>query len=636
MRIGRIRLLGAAAVLAGLLLSATSAQAAVTASSVASPDNHSRFLYDTSASSTTVFTVTGTTTGSGNVDVDCYDGNGNRYLLASNVTVSGNSFSAAITTSELVSATLDTTCVLRAVPTGDTNRYPPDNSPPFAGPFVAFTKTNIVASGGQTVDYFYGMNGFAAGMQFGSAGEPSLGAHLFEPTTFTSTINSFNGVGGLLADELKVDGIEAFDANQAESAKSGYQGLTVSQSFDPSTGNLTISEVEPLLFCQPSPSSCSGYTGSGVGLDRTWQETQDGTVADQTDVFRSVDGKQHSLNALEDDEIFSPAGFTGHGDTAAFRFPGSPAWQDYAKNATVPLPGGANSIYFKVDGKTPDAGDGVNPQGAISYAAAPSGPVRFTVSDENSSGSFDEFVMPYSRTIPAGGSTVLRFSYTQAFGLATAQSSAQAALGRFAPQLTITSPANGVDSTSPTATVSGTASDSVGVESLTVNGRSVAVGSGGAWSTPVSLKPGANVLTAVLTGEDGDTTARQLTVNLVPHFKLKRSLKATTKAVTFKVSCLGQKGQVCHGLGQVITVEKLKRRKVVGLTTVQGKHHRRVVVLGAKRFSLKVGKTMKITLKLKGATAKLLAQFGHIPAVLKLSLLNARPPIATRHRLKIK
>jgi hypothetical protein len=65
-----------------------------------------------------------------------------------------------------------------------------------------------------------------------------------------------------------------------------------------------------------------------VELDRTWQETHDGTVADQTDLFRSVDGDPHSLRAQVTDAIFSHAGFTGSGDVAAFQFPGSSTWRD--------------------------------------------------------------------------------------------------------------------------------------------------------------------------------------------------------------------------------------------------------------------------------------------------------------------
>lgn len=466
MRDRGLRLVAAVAVLGGLLIAATPAQAlSPSSSSISSPSGHARFFYDASATSSTVFTASGTTSGSGNVDIDCFDGNGAQYTLVSNLAPVGNSFSAPVTSGDLSNAGLyragqDGTCVLRAVPAGSITKYPPGAASPFQGPVIALTEEDLFTNMGQDTDYDSSMSGFAAVMRLEAAGDEGLGATMLEPMTFASSTPSFNGVGSY--GELTVDGTEAFDASSAESAKPGYQGLTVSSSFDPSTGNLTLFEAEPLLFCQPSVSTCSSYTGSGVELDRTWQESHDGTVADQTDLFRSVDGHPHSLRAQVTDAIFSHAGFTGSGDVAAFQFPGSSTWRDYPQNATVSLPRGANTIDFKVDDKTPDAGDGVNPQGAITYAARPSGPVEFTVSDEHQSGSFPEFELLYNRTIPANGHTVLRFSYTQAFALATARTQAHNALARFAPRLTITSPHDKATVGSSTVTVSGTASDSVG------------------------------------------------------------------------------------------------------------------------------------------------------------------------------
>jgi hypothetical protein len=58
-----------------LWLGVASAQAAVTASTISSPANDSRYFFDNNGdTSATLFTVTGTTTGDGNVDIDCYDG----------------------------------------------------------------------------------------------------------------------------------------------------------------------------------------------------------------------------------------------------------------------------------------------------------------------------------------------------------------------------------------------------------------------------------------------------------------------------------------------------------------------------------------------------------------------------------
>ncbi len=640
-----LRLVAAIAAVGVLLIGAGPAWAvSPTSSSISSPGDHSRFFYDASAASSTVFMVTGTATGSGNLDVDCFDGNGTQYTLVSNVAPTiGNSFSVPITSSELNSAGFyhsgqDGTCVLRAVPTGSSTKYPPGSVSSFEGPLIAVTQRALFTNMGQATDYDYSMSGFAGVMRLEAAGDEGLGATLLEPTAFASSTPSFNGVGSY--GEITVDGAEAFDASSAESSLPGYQGLTVSDSFDASTGDLTVSEAEPLLLCQPSVSICTSYTESGVEFDRTWQETQDGTVADQTDAFRSVDGNPHSLDAQLNDVIFSQAGFTGSGDVAGFKFVGSSTWQDYPQNATVSLPSGANSIYFKVDDNTPDAGDGVNPQGAISYAAAPSGPVEFTASDEDNSGNFPEFALPYDRTIPAGGQTVLRFSYAQAFDLTTAQTQAQAALARFAPQLAVTSPDDGATVDASTVSVSGTASDSVGIQSLTVQGRSVTVGAGGAWTAPVSLAPGANKITATLTGQDGDISQQQITITwskLVIRSKLVvHRPSVSAREVKFGVSCEGVAGSVCQCQGQVVTVEKPGGKQIVGLVASERQRRRKQVILGSKRFSLKAGKTQAIVIELNGKTGRLLSQFRDVPALLNVTLLNTQPSTVSTTKITIK
>ena len=79
------------------------------------------------------------------------------------------------------------------------------------------------------------------------------------------------------------------------------------------------------------------------------------------------------------------------------------------------------------------------------------------------------------------------------------------------PSLQITSPANGAATHSSTISVTGTASDSLGLSSVTVDGSAVTV-TAGAFSTSVSLTPGSNTITAVATGADNETTTKQVTV----------------------------------------------------------------------------------------------------------------------------
>jgi alkylated DNA nucleotide flippase Atl1 len=314
--------------------------------------------------------------------------------------------------------------------------------------------------------------------------------------------------GAPVGPEITVDGTEALDAADAYydgggTELPGYQGISLSDSF--SNGALTIHEDDPLLFCTPNCSSPTSYTSAGVELERTWQTADDGTLAFQTDVFQSTNGAQHTLAVEEDDEI------AADGPGPAEDFPGTAGFQSYTDTSTVTLPAGPGAIYYKVDSATPAAGDGTNPQGAIVYATAPNSPVAFT--EAAASGrDYDEWVMPYTRTIPAGGTVALRFAYDQAFSLTTAQSLAASALATFPPAVTITSPANGSTVTTPAVAVSGTVSDAAGISSLKVNGVTATIASGGTFTAAVPLAAGANTITATAVDNDGITGTAAVSV----------------------------------------------------------------------------------------------------------------------------
>ena len=117
--------------LAGLF--APTAFAAVTESSIAEPSDSTFTLADTTVAPTSL-TVTGTTVGSGNVDINCYTAFGHT-VLASNVVPTGNTFTTTISPSESSGGP----CVLRAVLVRDTTEYAPGRSefyrPRLAGSF---------------------------------------------------------------------------------------------------------------------------------------------------------------------------------------------------------------------------------------------------------------------------------------------------------------------------------------------------------------------------------------------------------------------------------------------------------------------------------------------------------------------
>jgi hypothetical protein len=84
------------------------------------------------------------------------------------------------------------------------------------------------------------------------------------------------------------------------------------------------------------------------------------------------------------------------------------------------------------------------------------------------------------------------------------------------PTLIITSPISDPTVTTPTITVSGTATDDTGVTILTVNGNAVTVESDGSFTTTVSLTNGMNTITVVATDAASNTATQSITVTYTP------------------------------------------------------------------------------------------------------------------------
>ncbi|MEI3133077.1 MAG: hypothetical protein V8S75_02960 [[Ruminococcus] torques] len=87
-----------------------------------------------------------------------------------------------------------------------------------------------------------------------------------------------------------------------------------------------------------------------------------------------------------------------------------------------------------------------------------------------------------------------------------------------APTLNVTSPQDNLLTNSNRVTVAGTAaagSDAVTLTSVKINGETVSVGSGGAFSKEITLKEGANTITVVAEDSIGKTTSvtRHVTVD---------------------------------------------------------------------------------------------------------------------------
>jgi hypothetical protein len=172
----------------------------------------------------------------------------------------------------------------------------------------------------------------------------------------------------------------------------------------------------------------------------------------------------------------------------------------------------------------------------------------------------------------------------------------------------------------------------VGIRSLIVQGRAALLAGGGHWSAPVSLRLGANKITATLTGQDGDTSRQQITVTRSPLTVHK--LRVSARRVRLGVTC--GSGSVCRGTGQVLTVERLLGQQIVGLQASKTTLRRRRVVLGSERFSVRAGKTETIVIELNGKVGTLLARFAYVPALLKVTLLGTPPPTVFTRNIEIR
>ncbi|MGD0454753.1 MAG: Ig-like domain-containing protein, partial [Solirubrobacteraceae bacterium] len=488
------------------------AGAVITASQVTAPADPSYLLDNfTEPGGGSEFTVSGTATGTGAVDIHCYYGvTGSEYTeIAENVAVVAGAFSLLVTPSVLGTFP----CVLRAVPHGNVEAHPPGKPSPFEGPRVAPSKYSVSSYSGNGLPYDYTLlsRTLTANLEISSVGSCGLGLSilystpdLFESETFFDCDAAVYGSN--LAETrsgLQVDGANAYTPAAVEEmefvfgkALPGALPVTVSvSSFNAATGMVTIQETDPIVKCSPEAAfpptakTCTSLVATGITLHRTWTTNSDDHMATVSDTWTSTDGAAHSLNIIYS-QTLEESSMGG-----LFELPGSSSFAATAKGQHATFPGGPGTILFKGDPETPEAGDGRSPQGAITYDRSPSEAVTFVQGSSNPT--YNEFEMPYLGTVPASGSYALRMSFAQAYGLPQARSLAEEALASYKPSVRITSPANGTTVTTPSVTVSGTANDSGALSSLTVNGAPVAVSSPeGAWSTSVALKAGANTITA--------------------------------------------------------------------------------------------------------------------------------------------
>jgi Glucodextranase, domain B len=634
---------------------ASTASAAVSASRITSPSDPTYALAEFAlGSGTTLFTVRGTTEGTGNVDLRCF-GSASATTLATNVTVTANSFSVPVTIEELPI----TACVLRAVPTGDSTLYPPASTSPFTGIRLGGTSfeefTNSTTKG--AYDYEVEANTLGGHLDIESAGDCGLDySSLFAPFSLEESSKFFDCNAELytsneagFTQRLQVDGASAYTPATAqylqESLKVQIPGaplLSVSQSFDPATGLVTIHETDPIAKCSPqtttpaTTTSCTSFVSTGVELERTWLAGDANELLQMSDKWHSTDGAAHSFEARYQQY------FVSEQKNGAYQFPGASGFSATTTGESIGLPQEQGMILYKENAETSAAGDGVHPQGAILYDSGPSEAVHVGV---GSTASDNEFEMAYQRSIPAGGSYTVRMAFVQAYSLAEVTALAEPVLASYAPSLAITSPAGGATVTTPSVTVAGTASDSVGVTSLTVAGKAVAV-EGGAWSTSVPLSVGANTITATVTNQAGVTKSASVSVTYLPplpspppppvaHASQVGAASGANGKVTLALACTGAAGTVCHVHVALTSVEKLHGGRVIAVVA-KAKARAKTVVIASVNVTIAAGARVKLAVSLNATGRKLLAHFGKLPAHLSAVLIGTPSTTIVAQNLTIK
>jgi len=344
-----------------------SASAAVSASRITSPASPAYALYDeTLAPHQVAFTVSGTTTGTGNVALRCYFGVGpNEYKeVVKEVPVSGGAFSVAVDAEALDFAP----CVLRAVPVTDTKAHPPGSpaeeaKDPYQGPVIAGSRFEVESN--EEVDDYYEFEGRSVAGYFDieSAGACGLvESVLYAARSLLPSADLFGcnatffeeneaSSGSSTRSDLQVDGADAYTPTTARYLEEdlattipGAPRLSVSQAFDKTTGLLTLHELDPLVRCSPGASfpptkaSCKEFISTGVQLERIWQTSSANRVAAMTDDWSSTDGSPHALNALYEQW------FAAHSEEGgAFEFPGTGAFARGADASCAPRSMAANA-----------------------------------------------------------------------------------------------------------------------------------------------------------------------------------------------------------------------------------------------------------------------------------------------------
>jgi hypothetical protein len=90
------------------------------------------------------------------------------------------------------------------------------------------------------------------------------------------------------------------------------------------------------------------------------------------------------------------------------------------------------------------------------------------------------------------------------------------------------------------------------------------------------------------------------------------------------LGCRGAAGEVCGGMAELVTVEKLRGRRVVGLAAAKPRGGRtRTVLVAVQGYTVSVGRTVTLRLYAGGPSSQLLKRFRRLPVRLVVAQATA-------------
>jgi len=401
---------------AGVVALQSPANAAVTTTNITTPINGTQFFIDDTHPSTTL-PVSGTTNGTSGdlVDIYCFSIGSSEYqFIKNNVAVQANgSFSTTMNQSDPFGS-----CRLRAVPDGF-----PDGGDlsPFSGPVVTteWVESKKVPSGpnaGKTYNYYVEYQGGHAMNDYGSATQAGLWDSRLTDAGSQSNYLWYRNAdlslqAGATRSAIQVDGRNAYGPNSAYGIfpnNPGLPSLTFSSSRNGTTGDTTITEKNPLVLCPsgapypPTAGSCPKFVTAGVRLERTILAKDGGRQVYITDVWRSTDGKSHTISPHYF-QVVHGFDYTVSADTpVALKLPWLGGFETFSGAATYAGPSKvANTILVRDSNTAPD-GTFLLPRGAITF--------DFPLSILRSA--YDQWTMKGSTfTVPGGGYSLTRQAF---------------------------------------------------------------------------------------------------------------------------------------------------------------------------------------------------------------------------------